>query len=35
MTCDYEQDPREGMGVVVWSFVAVVIWILIALAKGV
>jgi hypothetical protein len=34
MTYDYEQDPREGMGVIVWSFFAVVILTLIALAKG-
>ena len=30
----YDHDPREGMGVIVWSFVAVVILTLIALVKG-
>lgn len=29
MTYEYEQDPNEGMGVIVWCFVAIVIWIVI------
>lgn len=28
MTYEYEQDPNEGMGVVVWCLFAVVFWIL-------